>query len=47
MPAAPAEPQRTEPGLAAPRVEPAASVRPAPNEEMGLDIPAFLRRQSS
>ncbi len=42
------EPPRTEPGLAAsPRIEPAASVRVAGNEEMGLDIPAFLRRQSS
>ena len=45
-PAAPEAP-RTEPGLQAPRIEPAASVRAAPNEEMGLDIPAFLRRQSS
>ena len=50
LPAGPptqAEMPRAEPGLAAPRVEPAASVRATGNEEMGLDIPAFLRRQSS
>ncbi len=44
---APAEPApRAEPALA-PRAEPAASVRPIASEEMGLEIPAFLRRQSS
>ncbi len=44
---APAEPTpRAEPALA-PRAEPAASVRPIASEEMGFEIPAFLRRQSS
>jgi cell division protein FtsZ len=48
----PAEPQlrRAEPTMQPePRVEPVrAAVRPAGNEEMGiLDIPTFLRRQSS
>ncbi|MBO0712303.1 MAG: hypothetical protein J2P47_13595, partial [Acetobacteraceae bacterium] len=46
----PAEPPppRAEPLLAEPRTEQArASVRPAGGEDMGLDIPAFLRRQSS
>jgi cell division protein FtsZ len=39
---------RTEPGMSDQRPEPArASVRPAAGEDMGLDIPAFLRRQSS
>lgn len=39
---------RTEPGLTDQRPEPLrASVRPAASDEMGLDIPAFLRRQSS
>ncbi len=36
--------QRTEPSVEA---EPSATVRPAAGEEVGLDIPAFLRRQSS
>ncbi len=36
---------RTEPSV--PDAEPAATVRPAAGEEAGLDIPAFLRRQSS
>ena len=42
---APGEPRRNEPqfGEAA---EPSASVRPVAGEEAGLDIPAFLRRQS-
>ncbi len=45
--AAPApEPQRAEPSLNG-HAEGAASVRPAQTDEMGLDIPAFLRRQSS
>ncbi|HTW29104.1 MAG TPA: cell division protein FtsZ [Acetobacteraceae bacterium] len=45
---APAELPRSEPALAVPRTEaPTASVRPAVSEEMGLDIPAFLRRQTS
>ncbi|MFW7267273.1 cell division protein FtsZ [Gluconacetobacter sp. Hr-1-5] len=35
--------QRAEPAL--PEQEPAATVRPATGEEVGLDIPAFLRRQ--
>ncbi len=44
--AAPAQPpaQRTEPSVEA---EPSATVRPAGSDEVGLDIPAFLRRQSS
>ena len=41
-----AEAPRAEPPMPS-QSEPAASVRPAPTEEMGLDIPAFLRRQSS
>ena len=47
-PAAPpaAEAARAEPALPS-QMEPAPSVRPAQTEEMGLDIPAFLRRQSS
>ena len=36
---------RTEPALVEP--EPSVSVRPAATDEVGLDIPAFLRRQSS
>ncbi len=44
-PAAP-EAARSEPLLTG-QAEPAASVRPAQTDEMGLDIPAFLRRQSS
>ncbi len=49
MPAAPA-PARTEPVLQEPPHQevPRASVRPAGGDDMaGLDIPAFLRRQSS
>ncbi len=42
---APVEPQRAEPSFNG-HAE-GASVRPAQTEEMGLDIPAFLRRQSS
>ena len=39
---------RSEPQTHEAKPEPArASVRPAASEEMGLDIPAFLRRQSS
>lgn len=39
---------RAEPTLADARPEPARpSVRPAAGDEMGIDIPAFLRRQSS
>ncbi len=41
-PAASAPPARTEP-----TIEQEATVRPAVAEEVGLDIPAFLRRQSS
>ncbi len=45
--AAPApEAPRSEPSFNG-HAEPSASVRPAQTEEMGLDIPAFLRRQSS
>jgi cell division protein FtsZ len=41
-------PVRAEPGLHEPRIEqPRASVRQTAGEEVGLDIPAFLRRQSS
>ena len=44
------ETQRTEPRRAEPQLEQSgeqsASVRPAAGEEAGLDIPAFLRRQS-
>jgi len=36
---------RTEPSLV--EQEPSATVRPAGGEEVGLDIPAFLRRQSN
>ena len=42
---APGEPRRAEPQLHE-AAEPSASVRPAGAEETGLDIPAFLRRQS-
>jgi cell division protein FtsZ len=45
-PAAAPEAPRAEP-LMHTQPEPRASVRQAPTEEMGLDIPAFLRRQSS
>jgi cell division protein FtsZ len=46
-PTDPAQP-RTEPRMQEAKPEPVrASVRPAASEEMGLDIPAFLRRQSS
>ncbi len=48
--AAPPAPEtvRAEPLFSsAPAAEASASVRPAATEEMGLDIPAFLRRQSS
>ncbi len=44
--AAAAEAPRAEPPMPS-QADPAPSVRPAPAEEMGLDIPAFLRRQSS
>jgi len=46
----PAEPNqpRAEPQMHEAKPEPVrASVRPAASEDMGLDIPAFLRRQSS
>ncbi|MBB2164282.1 cell division protein FtsZ [Gluconacetobacter sp. 1b LMG 1731] len=42
-PASAPDAQRAEPAL--PEQEPAATVRPATGEEVGLDIPAFLRRQ--
>jgi cell division protein FtsZ len=48
--AAPVEPPaaRPEPVMQEPRTEqPRASVRQTAGEEVGLDIPAFLRRQSS
>jgi cell division protein FtsZ len=45
--APPAEPVRSEPLFTNTSTEATASVRPAATEEMGLDIPAFLRRQSS
>ncbi len=46
-PAEPSQP-RAEPQMHEPKPEPVrASVRPAASEDMGLDIPAFLRRQSS
>lgn len=45
-PAPQPEAARSEPALPQ-QAEPAPSVRPAATEEMGLDIPAFLRRQSS
>ena len=39
---------RAEPVMQQPRVEPPrASVRQTAGDEVGLDIPAFLRRQSS
>ena len=41
-----ADSQRAEPSLPQ-QSGPTPSVRPAPAEEMGLEIPAFLRRQSS
>ncbi len=42
------EPNRAEPPMPAQTSEPAApSVRAASSDEMGLEIPAFLRRQSS
>ena len=41
-----AEAPRSEPAFPS-HAEPAPTVRPAQTEEMGLDIPAFLRRQSS
>ena len=49
QPAGPAAEQaRAEPILHEQRPEPArASVRQTAGEEVGLDIPAFLRRQSS
>jgi cell division protein FtsZ len=52
MPAAtvtgPPQQPRAEPVLQEPRTEqPRASVRQTGGEEVGLDIPAFLRRQSS
>jgi cell division protein FtsZ len=45
----PVQPARAEPSLHdAPRETPVrANVRPTAGEEMGIDIPAFLRRQSS
>jgi cell division protein FtsZ len=46
LPPTPAAPQPTRPESG--QAEPArANVRPANGEEMGIDIPAFLRRQSS
>jgi len=40
--------QRQDPSAYAERAEPArANVRPTAGDEMGIDIPAFLRRQSS
>ena len=45
-PAPAPEPQRAEPSLNG-HSEPAPTVRQAQTDEMGLDIPAFLRRQSS
>ena len=41
-----AEAPRSEPAFPS-HADPAPTVRPAQTEEMGLDIPAFLRRQSS
>jgi hypothetical protein len=39
---------RAEPAMLQPRIEqPRASVRQTAGDEVGLDIPAFLRRQSS
>jgi len=47
-PAQPTQQPRAEPVLQEPRTEqPRASVRQTGGEEVGLDIPAFLRRQSS
>ena len=46
MPHAAHEPARSEPAAPASSA-PAATVQPAVTEEMGLDIPAFLRRQTS
>jgi cell division protein FtsZ len=47
-PAQPTQQPRAEPVLQEPRAEqPRASVRQTGGEEVGLDIPAFLRRQSS
>jgi cell division protein FtsZ len=46
-PAVHAEQARAEPILHEPRPEARPSVRPAIGEEVGLEIPAFLRRQSS
>ncbi|NPD65992.1 cell division protein FtsZ [Lichenicola cladoniae] len=43
--AQPAPMLRSEPSVSEP--EPSATVRPAAGEEVGLDIPAFLRRQSN
>jgi cell division protein FtsZ len=41
-------PMRAEPAMQQPRIEqPRASVRQTAGDEVGLDIPAFLRRQSS
>jgi cell division protein FtsZ len=41
-------PMRAEPAMLQPRIEqPRASVRQTAGDEVGLDIPAFLRRQSS
>ena len=49
LPAAPAEAAtaRHDPAFRRSPEQPRASVRLAAGEEMGLDIPAFLRRQSS
>jgi hypothetical protein len=48
LPVGEAVPQRQEPALAEARPEPPRpSIRPVPTEEAGLEIPAFLRRQSS
>jgi hypothetical protein len=55
--AAPAHPAAAAPATVAPRAEPDLSAAPAarpaprvtpqPTDEMGLDIPTFLRRQSN
>jgi hypothetical protein len=48
MPQMAAAPERQEPVVQEPRLEaPRASVRQAGGDEVALDIPAFLRRQSS
>jgi cell division protein FtsZ len=54
LPAAPYAPAASQPGRAEPMMQEApreaarsARVQPAGGEEMGIDIPAFLRRQSS